>query len=392
MARPPKSICFATCAPGLEAVLHDEVRALKLARHERQVGGVRFEGSRADIWRANLELRTAIRILQRVVRFQAPDADALYAGVQEIDWSEWLPAGGSLWIVAQTQSSQLTHSRFIAQRTKDAIVDQIRSRRGDRPDVDREDPSLQLHVHLFRDRATLSIDTSGASLHKRGWRVAQGRAPLAETLAAGVITLSEWDQRSPFVDPFCGSGTLVIEAAFKALDVAPGLFRPSFAFEKLPDHDASTYRRLREEVARRRRPAGKRRILARDRDPERVKETRRNLESAGLQDWIELEAAPAEDWAPRPGWNAWIVTNPPYGERLGEERELAALFERLLQLFGERCDGYHLALLSANPRLARVFDPLGLRRIDLLNGGLEVTLLTGPIEAPEHHATDPPDR
>jgi 23S rRNA G2445 N2-methylase RlmL len=373
-----RSVFFASCAPGLEPVLHREARDLRLARVERQVGGVYFEGTLEDAWRANLGLRTAIRVFLRLARFDAPDADALYRGVREVDWSRFVEPEGTLIVDSQTRESQLFHTHFVQQRVKDAVVDQMRARHGVRPSVSADDPELYLHVHLFRDRATLSVDTSGGSLHKRGWRVHQGRAPLSETLAAAVVLLSGWDRRSPLIDPFCGSGTVAIEAAAIAAGAPPGGWR-RFGFERWPGHDAGRYEAFRAaERARARRPA-KVRILASDLDDEQVRGARDNAESAGFADWLEIERADALELSPKPGWNAWIVTNPPYGVRLGEERELEPLYDAFGERLRERCDGFHLALLSGSAALG---PRLGFRRAaktKLRNGTIECLLLTQRI-------------
>ena len=171
---------FVTCAPGIEPLLHGEIKALKLGRVERQVGGVKFFGSQQDAWRVNLWLRTAVRVLMRVARFPASSEDALYAGAREVDWTAYLRSDSTLWIDCQCKDSTLTHSRFIAQRVKDAICDQLRTRGMERPTIQREAAALRVHVHLSRDRCTLSLDTSGESLHRRGWRQHQGKAPLGE--------------------------------------------------------------------------------------------------------------------------------------------------------------------------------------------------------------------
>lgn len=385
MSSTTRHVFFAPCAPGLEPVLHEELRALRLAKSERQVGGVRFEGTLADAWRANLELRTAVRVLLRLSRFPAADADELYRGVAAVDWSRLLAPGGTLWVDAQTKSSQLAHSRFVAQRVKDAVVDQLRERTGARPDVARAEPDLRLHLHLFQDRATLSVDTSGESLHKRGWRRAQGRAPLAETLAAGLVLVSGWDRRAPLLDPFAGSGTILIEGALLAAGIAPGLFR-SFAFERLPEHDARAYAALVAELRARRALPRKLRVLGSDLDPARVDEARANAAAAGVDELVVFEVADARDFAPRPGWNAWIVTNPPYGERLGEARDVAGLHRAFGDVLRARCAGCWLALLSAKPELLELLAlPAlpGLERLATQNGGLACTILRGRIgEAP----------
>ena len=392
MTSTERHVLFATCAPGLEPVLHDELRGLRAARLERQVGGARFEGTLADAWRANLELRTAVRVLLRVARFPAAGADELYRGVAEVDWSRWLRPGGTLWVDAQSKDSALDHTRFVEQRTKDAVVDQVRARSGSRPDVAREDPDLRLHVHLFRDRATLSVDTSGASLHKRGWRRAQGRAPLAETLAAGLVLLSGWDRRAPLLDPFAGSGTIAVEAALFAAGVAPGIFRVragraaeaeglplGFGFERLPGHDARAFAALARGLEARRTPPRKLRIVASDLDPQRVEEARANAAAAGVEELVRCEVADARELAPRPGWNAWIVTNPPYGERVGSPGGLEELYRAFGAVLRERCAGCWLALLTARPELARALGLARLERLPTQNGGIPCEILRGRL-------------
>ena len=370
----PRHTFFATCAPGLEPVLHEEVRALRLSRPERQVGGVRFEGGMRDAWRANLELRTAIRVLRRLDRFPAAEADALYRGVAGIEWSEFLGPEGTLAVDAQTRESKLDHSRFIEQRVKDAIVDRLRGAEGTRPSVDREDPDLQVHLHLWRDRATLSLDTSGSSLHKRGWREYQGLAPLSETLAAGVVLLSGWDRRAPLLDPFCGSGTILIEAAMQAASIAPGLLREKFGFQGWPGHDAVAFASLRAELRQRISPPPRLRLLGSDRDPERIEGALRNIEAAGVEGMVEVVVGDATTFAPRRGWNAQVVANPPYGARVGEEEELLPVYRAFGERLREHCGGYGVALLSGNPRLTRALALKAASRTALKNGALDCEL------------------
>lgn len=379
----PRSVHFVTCARGVEPVLHAELKALGLGRIERQVGGVRFEGTAADGWRANLGLRTAVRVLRRLARFEATDGDALLAAVVELPWERWLAPEGSLAVQAQSAESVLDHTQFLEQRVKDGIVDRFRARTGTRPSVDRDDPDLRVHMHLWRDRATLSLDTSGEALHRRGWRLHQGRAPLAENLAAAMLALSGWDRRAPLVDPFCGSGTIAIEAAWLAAGIAPGS-RRSFGFERWLDHDAAGFARLRASLApppsTRRRPV----LVASDLDPERVTEARANAEHAGVGDWIRFEQADARALALRPGWNAWIVTNAPYGLRVGDGgAEGGEGVIELYRAFGARLResgaGSRLALLGLEPEALRALALRGLERTPLLNGGLDCTLVTGLI-------------
>jgi 23S rRNA G2445 N2-methylase RlmL len=370
---------FVTCAPGLEPFLHEEIRGLKLARHERQVGGVRFEGTLRDAWRANLELRTAVRVLMRLARFEARDDAELYRGVQQIDWSAHLRPEGTLRVDAHARESELEHTLFVEQRTKDAICDQLREKSGVRPSVDLEDADLGVYVHLYQNRCTVLLDTSGDSLHKRGWRRFQGRAPLAETTAAAVVLASGWDRRSPLVDPFCGSGTILIEAALLAANVAPGVFRERFGFERWPGHDAAAWTALREETRARGSLPKKLVLRGMDADREVIEGARTNAASAGFEAQIEFEHAPIERFEPRKGWNAWLVTNVPYGERIGDERELLPTFERFGAILRERCAGWHVAILSGNENLSRALGLDGARRIALQNGSIDCRLIVADL-------------
>jgi len=366
---------FVTCAPGLEGLLHAELRELRLARIERQVGGVRFHGTMEDAWRVNLRSRIAVRVLLRLARFQAASGDALHAGAGEVAWSRYLRPEGTFRVDAQSSQSALDHTLFVAQRVKDAVADSFRRRQGMRPSVRLDDPDLSIHVHLHRDRCTISADTSGESLHKRGWRRFQGRAPLAETLAAAVVLLSGWDMRSPLLDPFCGSGTILIEAALLAGGIAPGSFRERFGFERWPDHPASRWRALRDAARAEARWPKKLVLRGSDQDAEVVAGAEENLRAAGLEGKVRIEAGSFEESVWKPGWNAWIVTNPPYGERVGRKEDLARIYARLGRLLIDRCGGYRVALLSGDPGLARALGVEIRSRIPLKNGALECELL-----------------
>ena len=369
---------FATCAPGVEPLLHAEARELGLARLERQVGGVRFEGTLHDAWRANLWLRTAVRVLLRLSRFEAPTEEALYEGVAAEDWSRWLGVEGRLWIDAQTRDSALDHSRYLAQKVKDAVVDQLRTPAGARPQVDREAYDLRLHLHLYRDRATLSVDTSGESLHKRGWREHQGRAPLAETLAAAVVLASGWDRRAPLLDPFCGTGTLLVEGGMLAAGLPPQALRPRFAFEALPGHDARAGAGLREDARGAAAPPRKLQLVGCDAEAARVEETRVHLARVGLAELARVEVADARTFTPRPGWNAWVASNLPYGERVGGAGavDLARAFGARLR---EACGGYHAGLLVGSAAQADALGLPGAGRATLVNGGLACELVTAAL-------------
>ncbi|MDQ3037343.1 MAG: THUMP domain-containing protein, partial [Myxococcota bacterium] len=233
----PWSAFFVTCAAGTELALKDELRELRFRKVRADRGGVRFEGPWADGFRACLTSRIAIRVLAPIARFPAKDGDALYDGVRAIEWERWLSARHTLAVSAVSKASALTHTNFVAQRTKDAIVDRLRDLSGARPSVDRQDPDLAIFVHLAKDEAAVHLDLGGDSLHRRGWRTAIGEAPLKETLAAAMLRIAGWDREGPMIDPTCGSGTIAIEADLWARRVAPGLMRERFGIERWASHD-----------------------------------------------------------------------------------------------------------------------------------------------------------
>ena len=361
---------FATAAKGTEPALRDELRELRLPRVRADRGGVHFEGELEHAARACLWSRVAVRVLLEVGTFEARDAAALYAGTREVDWSAWMTPRTTLAVRATCRSSQLTHSQFVAQKTKDAVVDALRDRFGDRPSVDREDPDVLLAVHVARDRATLYLDVGGASLHERGWRAQAGAAPLRETLAAAVLRLSGWDRERPLVDPMCGAGTIAIEAAAWARRMAPGLGRERFGFERWASHDEAMRRRLgelrdqaRAEAVREGPP-----VRASDVDPEALALTRRSARAAGVELVVERRDVRALEPLEPPGF---VVTNPPYGERLDADRELYDGLARAVR----RLHGHTVALLAGTPAIARAMRREPDRWWALYNGPIECRLL-----------------
>jgi putative N6-adenine-specific DNA methylase len=361
---------FATAAKGTEPALRDELRELRLPRVRADRGGVHFEGELEHAARACLWSRVALRILLEAHTFDAPGGDALYEGVRSIDWTAWLTARTTLAVRATCRSSALTHSQFVAQRTKDAVVDQLRDHLGARPSVDKEDPDVLLAVHVARDRATLYLDVGGASLHKRGWRARSGEAPLRETLAAAVVRLSGWDRERPLVDPMCGAGTIAIEAAAWASRVAPGLGRAKFGFERWASHDSpmrALMARLRAEARAAKLPDGPR-VLASDADPRAVAMTAQNAREAGVA--VEVERRGIRDLQPLDP-AGFVVTNPPYGERLeGGD----AVYEDLGSAL-RRMKGHTVALLAGTPAIPRAMRREPDQWWLLYNGPIECRLL-----------------
>ena len=374
---------FATCAKGLEYLLRDELRALGADAHEK-LAGVRFSGDFALGYRACLESRLASRILLPIAEFDAAGADALYAGVQRIDWAEHLAVDGTLAVDAVGSASALRHTQFIAQRVKDAIVDQFRARTGERPGVDIERPSIRINIRLHRDRATLSLDLSGAPLHRRGWRRGQGEAPIKETLAAAMLLRGGWPEifaaGGALVDPMCGAATLLIEGASMAAGVAPGLQRDYLGFLGWRQHDAALWSTL-VEAAKQRAEDGLRKLprvfFGFDSDPRVLGEARRNVQAAGLAGFIQLARQDIEQLHQPAECNAagLVICNPPYGERLGESSELAGLY----RTFGERLRkgfvGWRAAIITSDDALGHALGLRAQKRYVLFNGAIECRLL-----------------
>jgi putative N6-adenine-specific DNA methylase len=361
---------FATAAKGTEPALRDELRELRLRGVRADRGGVHFEGLLLDAARACLWSRVAVRILCQVATFEARDGAALYEGTRAVDWPTWMTAKTTLAVRATCRSSQLTHSQFVAQKTKDAVVDALRDRFGERPSVDRDDPDALLAVHLARDQATLYLDVGGSSLHERGWRAKAGAAPLRETLAAAVLRLSGWDRARPLVDPMCGAGTLAIEAAAWSRRMAPGLSRKQLGFERWASHDDAERRAMATMRAEARAAALREGppVLACDVDARAVELARENARSAGVE--LVLERRDVRDLAPLqpPGF---VVSNPPYGERLAAD---ASLYDDLAQAL-RGMTGHTAALLAGTPDI-----PAAMRRALRREPDRWWMLYNGPIE------------
>ncbi len=388
---------FASCPKGMELLLRDELRALGADDAREALAGVHFSGGLETAYRACLWSRLASRVLLQLATFDAPDADALYHGVQATDWAEHLPEGGTFAIDAVGASRGLHHSQYVALRAKDAIVDQFRERTGARPDVDVASPSARIHLRLHRERATLSLDLSGGPLHRRGWRVGQGDAPLKENLACAMLLRAGWPAihaaGGVLVDPFCGAGTLLVEAAWMAAGVAPGLGRPRHGFVGWRGHDAALWESLLAE-ARTRSDEGLRALqpvfFGQDADPAVLNEARRNAQAAGVAGFLHLARGTVEHLQPPPGAaGGLVISNPPYGERLGERGTLAGVY----RAFGERLRagfaGWRVAVIVADEELGHAIGLRADKRYVLFNGAIECRLLTFGISEPSASAERP---
>jgi 23S rRNA G2445 N2-methylase RlmL len=320
---------FATAAKGTERLLAEELVELGFPGVSADPGGVYFGSSVEDAYRACLWSRIALRIVEPLSSFECQSGEELYEGVRAVDWSPWFGGTRTLAVRAAGQAAELTHTQFVAMRTKDAIVDQLRDEHGRRPDVDREDPDVLVFVHLGRGRATVHVDYSGASLHARGLRAEGGVAPLRETLAAALVRFSGWRGDTPLCDPMCGSGTLLIEAAGWAGRRAPGLTR-RFGFERWASFDAGAEQRwqsLKAEAQAAACPVPE--LFGSDRDSRALELTREHAARAGVT--LRLQQLPLAQLQPQSGPGA-LLMNPPYGERLARaadlEQDIAALLER----------------------------------------------------------------
>jgi putative N6-adenine-specific DNA methylase len=361
---------FATAAKGTEPALRDELRELRLRGVRADRGGVHFAGELMDGARACLWSRIAVRVLLQLSSFEAKDGEALYAGVRAIDWSPLLTTRHTLAVKASCKSSHLTHTQFIAQKTKDAIVDQLRDKLGERPSVDRDDPDLLVTVHLARDQATVYADLAGDSLHRRGYRTRIAAAPLKETLAAAILRLSGWDRASLLADPMCGAGTIAIEAAAWSRRIAPGIARERFGFERWANADATTGESMKTMRGEARAQASHEgpSIFASDADEATVRIARMNADDAGVDIRFERRDARSVPPLAAPGF---IVTNPPYGERVQSDR---ALYEDLARAFS-KMHGSTVALLAGAPALEKAMGMKPDRWWILYNGPIECRLL-----------------
>ena len=332
---------FATAAKGTEPALRDELRELRFHGVRADRGGVHFEGERRDAYRACLWSRIALRVLTPLATFDAPDEARLYAGVRAVDLESALSPRQTLVVSAACRSSRLTHTGYLCQLTKDAVVDRIRDRHGARPSVDKRSPDVHLFLHLVKDVATLYLDFAGTSLHERGFRAREAEAPLRETLAAAVVRYSGWDRRSPCFDPACGSGTLLVEAGLWARNVAPGLSRVEFGFERWAGFDATeraALAELREEAKAAVRSEGPE-LFGRDISDAALAQARESARRAGVT--LELTRGALAD-AEHASAGA-VVVNPPYVQRLERPAELSRDLARLV----DRQQGSNVALLMA---------------------------------------------
>ena len=365
---------FATCARGLEPILARELVDIGAEDVDPGRGGVTFRGDAALLYRANLWLRTAVRVLRPLLETEVHSTDDLYDAVRSIEWPEFLTPDHTLAVDCNVRDSAITHSQYAARRVKDAICDQFRDKTGRRPSVNVEQPMLGLNLHVFRNRMTLSLDSSWNSLHKRGYRPIQSIAPLNEALAAGLLLSSGWDPTTPLVDPLCGSGTFCVEAAWLALKRPPGLTRKWFGFQGWLEFDRPLWNAIRDDARRSMLNALPAPIRGSDIHGGALALSRDNARAAGVGHLLQLERLDVADARPPDGSPGSIICNPPYGERLGDERELVGLYRKLGEVVESRWPGWRLFVFTGNDWLARKVGLKVKRFLPFFNGRIPCRL------------------
>jgi len=363
---------FAPCPRGLEALLAQELAALGATGVETADGGVHFAGPLQLCYRANLESRIASRILWRVAVAPYRSEDDIYRTTLALTWPLWFDVSNTLRVNVSALRCPLKSLDFVTLRIKDAICDAFRSHCGERPGIDTRAPDVRIHAFLTADKLTLYLDTSGEPLFKRGYRSAAGEAPLRENLAAGILRLAGWTPGEPLLDPMCGSGTLPIEAALMALGIAPGA-RRSFGFEKLNNFDRKAWDKVKSDALARERPRTALPIYGSDLYGEELKAARANLAAAGLENVVSLKQANVLEIS-APAASGVIVTNPPYGVRLGAQDELAHFYPKLGDALKQKFSGWRAYIFSGDRELPKLIHLAASKRTPLYNGALECRL------------------
>lgn len=355
---------------GLETVLATEL--IDLGANNIQIGRrmVSFTGDKELMYRANFQLRTAIRILKPIKHFKAKTADEVYDAVKAMDWTQYLDNDTTFAVDSVVFSNEFRHSKFVAYKVKDAIVDQFREKTGNRPNIRITNPDIQLHIHVAEYDCTLALDSSGESLHRRGYRQESVEAPLNEVLAAGIILQTGWKGQCDLIDPMCGSGTIAIEAALIARGIAPGVFRKEYAFEKWPDFDQELFDRIYDDDSTER--PFEHHIYGYDNNRQAVQIATNNVKAAGLSKDVTITLQDFKDFT-QPAQKSIIITNPPYGERISAP-DLLGLYKMIGERFKHQFIGNDAWVLSYREEC---FEAIGLKpslRTPLYNGSLECEL------------------
>ena len=363
---------------GLEDLLVDELKRLGASNIEKHNRAVSFEGDKGFMYKANLCLRTALRILKPIKTFNIVNEEGLYREIGKIDWEDYMGVDDTLAVDCALNSDFFTHSQFMAQKAKDAIVDQFRNKYGRRPSVNLDQPTLRINLHIFKNACTVSLDSSGESLHKRGYRDQTNKAPINEVLAAGMVLLSGWDKRTPLIDPMCGSGTILIEAAMIANNIPAGYFRKRFGFENWKDFDAALWDlifnaaidKISEENLQ---------LTGVEIEAEVAKMAQENVLHAKVEDTVKVFCSSFQDFEPwdqirKTTGRPILIMNPPYGERL-DDGKVNELYKSIGDTLKKKYSGCDAWIITSNPEAMKNIGLHGTRRITLYNGPLECKFL-----------------
>ncbi|MBA2583401.1 MAG: class I SAM-dependent RNA methyltransferase [Bacteroidetes bacterium] len=354
---------------GLEDILASELLKLGAKGIETHNRAVLFTGDMGFMYKANLSLRTALRILKPIFSFEVQDEQSLYKEINNYEWESLISPENTIAVDCVLNTPLFSHSMYISQKTKDAIVDRFRDKFEKRPSVELNNPDLRINIHISGTTCSVALDSSGYSLHKRGYRETTGIAPINEVLAAGLIMLTGWERHLPLIDPMCGSGTILIEAALMANNIPPGYFRESFGFQKWKDYDEKLFEMILESSVNKIRNDDYVKILGCEKDAEVAKIAVENVKHAKVNDVVNITKGDYEEFEP-PQSRGVVIMNPPYGERM-EDQDISALYKKIGDTLKQKYQGYDAWIISSNPE---AFKSVGLRpsrKITVFNGPLE---------------------
>lgn len=357
---------------GFEDLLEQELRQLGAMEIKKGVRNVSFVGDKGFMYKANMALRTAIKILKPIRTFRVHNEQDLYDQVYKMHWDKYLKPTGSLAVDATLHSQVFTHSKYVALKTKDAIVDKFRNTTGQRPNVDLRFPDLKINVHIDRQVCTISLDTSGESLHKRGYKTATNIAPINEVLAAGLVMLSGWDGQSDFMDPMCGSGTVLIEAAMIACNIPPNLMRKEFAFERWDDWDVDLFEKIEESLLKKTRDFHHK-MIGYDKSPSAISKAKANIKNAHLEDFIKVQHEDFFKTRKAGEEKLHMLFNPPYGERL--DIDMQAFYKSIGDTLKQGYPGTDAWFITSNLEALKYVGLRPSRKIQLYNAKLESRLV-----------------
>ena len=357
---------------GFEEILAQELKNLGAANVETGVRMVSFYGDKGFMYKANIALRTALKILKPIKEFRAFNEQSLYKGVQSIDWSDYISANQTFVIDTTVNSEVFNHSQFVALKAKDAIVDQFRDKFGKRPSIDKDFPDLRINIHIQKEICSVSLDTSGSSLHHRGYRTATNIAPINEVLAAGMLLLAGWDGQSDFLDPMCGSGTILAEAAMIACNIPANINRKEFAFEKWNDWDNDLFDKITDSLLNRTRDFHHT-LKGYDKAPSAVAKAKDNIRNANLDEYITVQQQNFFDTKKETDTKLFMLFNPPYGERL--DIDLERFYREIGDTFKQNYPNTEAWFITANLEALKFVGLRPSRKIKLFNGKLEARLV-----------------